>query len=228
MPDLYGVVDASGTITKFYVSPDFGAAGSNTKLISDVAKNKAGEYTLRKTVNNSDGYRYKWASPGIVAKTDTEIKAALEWMEQKKERLDTKATKDIADLGENKLHALCVKDTMSRLNSGPGLTAGEITDMQEFDDTRDSIRSQFHVDAEAAGFSRLKNHSSDTNSTTVDVKKPGVFEVDDVVTIVDYDDGKRETGTITDITSITITFETALTNSSKYKKKSSWMFKAIG
>lgn len=230
MSDLCGVVDANLNITRFYVAPDFGVQGANIKLISGTAetpisKDAASQYEVLKLVSGGWGYKYKWVDPTITAKTDDEVKAALEWMEQKRDQLDQKTTTDISDLGENKLHALCVKDAMNRLNSGPALSSGEITDMQGFDDDRDSLRNQFHNDAKDAGFSRLKSASTDSDSTTVDLKRSSAFEVDDLITIVDYGDGKRETGKITDITSATITFEFALTNTTKYKKKSSWVFK---
>jgi len=226
MADLYGVVDSNNNITKFYVAPDFGAAGSNQLLTSGVGRDEANNYVLRKIVDAAWGYKYKWVSSTITAKTDTEIKASIEWMEDKKSALDIKATKDISALGENRPHSLAVKHVLNLINSGPAVTDAEKDDMQDFDDSRDSIRTQFHSDAEAAKFSRLKSESTASNSADVDVKKPGAFEVDDLVTIVDYDDGKRETATISAIASDTITFATPLTNSTKYTKKRSWVFKA--
>ncbi len=226
MPDLYGKLDSNNNITFFYVAPDFGIPGSNQLLIQNVIKTKAGEYKIFKDVDGASGYKYNWSDPSVVENTDDQVKASIEWMEQKKGQLDTKATSDISDLGENRLHSLSVKHTLNQINSGPAVSAAEKTDMQDFDDDRSTLRTQFHTDAEAAGFSRLKSASTTSNSADVDVKKPGAFAVDDLVTIVDYSDGKRETGKITTISSNTITFETALTNSTKYKKKKSWVFKA--
>ena len=147
-------------------------------------------------------------------------------MEQKKDQLDAQATKEISDLGENRPHSLAVKYALNQINSGVVVSTAEKTDMQDFDDNRGTIRTTFHDDAESAGFSRLKSASTASNSATVDVKKPTAFAVNDEITIVDYSDGKRETAQINDITSNTLTFVTALTNSSKYKKKKSWVFKA--
>ena len=226
MADLYGELTTDNSIKHFYVAPDFGAAGSNQLLISGVGRDKANDYIILKLVDGASGYKYKWTGSAIAERTDTEIKASLLWMEQKKEQLDSQATQDISDLGENRLHSLAVKHTLNQINSGPAVSAAEKTDMQDFDDSRDSIRTTFHSAAESSGFSRLKSASTASNSADVDVKKPDAFAVDDLVTIVDYSDGKRETEKITAINSNTITFENPLTNSTKYKKKKSWVFKA--
>jgi len=226
MPDLYGVVDANNTITRFYVSPDFGAPGSNTKLISDVAKNKANEFPLRKTVSNADGYKYKWASPNIVEKTDTEIKDSLEWKKNKKEDLTKKAKADIKDLDEEEIHSLVGKELLERKNSGPPLDQAEIDKIQAFEDSRQTILDQVNTSAETDNFSKGKKNTVATNAPDIEVKKPGAFAVNDVISIVD--DGaspKEETATINTIVGDKLTFDTALTNATKYKQNTTWVYK---
>ncbi len=226
MADLYGIVDASGTITKFYVSPDFGAAGSNQLLIQNVAKGKANEYPLRKTVNGADGYKYKWASPSIAAKTDTEIKDGLEWKKNKKDQLTGKAKKDITDLEEDEIHSLVGKELLERKNSGPSLTATEITKIQDFEDSRQSILDGVNTSAETDNFSKAKKNTIATNAPDIEVKKPGAFTVGDEITITDDKaPTKEETATIDTIVGDKLTFDTALTNTTKYKQNTTWVYK---
>ena len=182
MSDLYGELETDNSIKHFYVVPDFGLAGSNQLLLandpqSPMSRYKANEYLILKEVDGAWGYKYKWTGSAIAEKTDQEIKDSLKWMEQKKEQLDAQATQDISDLDENRPHSLAVKYTLNQINSGPAVSDAEKTDMQDFDDSRGTIRTQFHTDAEAAGFSRLDSNSTASNSTTVDVKNPAAFAV---------------------------------------------------
>lgn len=226
MADLYGVIDSNNNITRFYVSPDFGAPGSNTKLISDVKKDKANEFPLRKTVNGADGYKYKWADPNIVEKTDTEMKTGLEWKKNKKEELTKKAKTDIKNMDEDEIHSLVGKELLERKNSGPPLTQTEIDKIQTFEDSRQSILDQVNTSAETDKFSKAKSNSVATNAPDIDVKKPGAFAVNDQITIIDDgSNAKTETTTIASITSNTLTFDTALTNTTKYKQNTTWVYK---
>lgn len=226
MPDLYGIVDANGIITKFYVVPDFGAPGTNQLLTQNVSRNKAKEYPLRKIVNNADGYKYKWVSPDIVARTDTEIKDGLDWKENKKTQLSSDAAQDIANLGENEIHSLVGKEILERKNSGPGLTAAEITKMQTFQDARQAFLDSVTTDAEADNFSKASKHSDDENAPDIEVKTPGIFAVNDEITIIDDgDDPKEEVTTISAISGDLLTFGTALTNTTRYDQDDTWVYK---
>ncbi len=231
MPDLYGVVSASGTITRFYVAPDGGAAGSNQKLITGttedpISNDKANEYILRKTVNGASGYKYKWASPDIVAKTDTEIKASLEWKENKRYQLTTKAALDIRNLGEEEVHSLMGRELLERKNSGPAITQPEIDKIQEFEDSRQAILDGVNSNAESDEFSKAKKDTIDTNAPDIDVKSPSVFAVDDEITIIDSGvNPKTEVAIIASISSDTIAFDDALTNTTKYKQNTTWIYK---
>lgn len=226
MADLYGELTSDNSIKYFYVVPDSGPAGDNQLLIVNVERDESNKYPILKKVSGYSGYKYKWTESAITEKTDQEIKDSLGWKEQKRAELEFKTSKDIYILGEDKFHSLVLKDAMNRLNSGPALIQAEIDDIQTFVDARQSKIDGFHSSAEGDNFSRLNIDSTASNSATVDVKKPVSFAVNDEITIVDYDDGKRETAQINDITSNTLTFATALTNSSKYKKNKSWVFKA--
>jgi len=184
MSDLYGTLDANNNITKFYVSPDFGAAGSNTKLISDVARDKASEYPVFKTINSADGYKYKWTDPNIVEKTDTEIKAGLGWKLNKKDQLNIKAKIDIKNLGEEEIHSLIGIDLLERKNSGPAITQPEIDKIQAFEDSRQSILDNVNTNAQSDDFSKAKKKTIATDAPDIEVKTPSVFAVNDEITVI--------------------------------------------
>lgn len=226
MPDLYGVIDSSGNITKFYVSPDFGVPGSNKKLISNVIKDIIHEYPLRKTVSGADGYKYRWADPDIVEKPDNTIRDSLEWKKNKRDQLAGKAEKDTKNLKGEEAKSLMGKELLNRLNSGPALTQPEIDKIQAFEDSKQTILDQMDTNAEADKFSNAENDSATTDAPDIDVKKPGAFAVNDQITIID--DGvnpKEETATIATIVSNRLTFDTALTNTTKYKQDTTGVYK---
>ena len=226
MADLYGKIDADNNITFFYVTPDFGSPGSNQLLIQDVDRDKSNDYPVMKLINGAYGYKYKWSASTITEKTDAEIKAGLEWKENKKQQLTSKASIDIENLGENEIHSLVGKELLERKNSGPSLTAAEITKVQEFQDARQTILDNVNTNAQTDEFSKASKHSDNTDAPNIEVKTPSIFAVDDEITIIDDgDDPKEEVTTISAIAGDLLTFGTALTNTTRYDQDDTWVYK---
>lgn len=168
----------------------------------------------------------KWKKSGsnVVQVADADIKKTLNWMEVKKNSLERKISIDIVNLGEAKIQSLMAKQSKLK-DASSDISTEEKADRDEFINERQIALDQYHVDTATDGFSRLKLNTVNTNAPSVDVKDSSIFSVNDTVICKDFGkDAKQEQTTISAISGDTITFETALTNSTKYKKRTSFLF----